>query len=253
MAVKRSSTHAMKKRPTHTQEELAHQKALDIEKKCYKYGAIAAVVIVILIILNQFDLLPHLNGSMRYYNGSVYGKADNDIVVQTDKNANRYYNLGSYTAPEGYTITETEQNPQTVISSNPDYNVSFCYMENESIEGLSYVYIKGVAKSMDAIAEQVIEQYTTEDANGSKTVPAQYNGTTANGNKYRVVIIPVASSEGTGFDLYYYQTAPMYIEAGHGLCIMVDIITKSTTATDFPEDEFYVNTALEIANCIKVY
>jgi len=213
----------------------------------------AAVPIVLMLIINQLGLLPHTDGSMLYFNGSVYGRAENDIVVCTDSRANRYYNLGSYTAPEGYTIVETEQNPRTYTSSDNNPNVSYCYMENESIKCLAYAYIKGVSNSMDIMAERMIEYSTIADEDGSMTVPAHYAGTTETGNKYRVVILPVASSEGTGSDLYYYQTAPMYIEAGHGLCIMVDIINRSTTATDFPADEFYVNTALEIANCIKVY
>lgn len=242
MSAKRNSAHAVKKRPESSQGELAHQKALAVEKKVWKYCGIAAIVLIALLILNSFDLLPHLNGTMQYYNGSVRGARDNSIIVCTDRKAHTYYNLGSIAIPEGF-------NDLPNYSLKLDENVRDWHLRSDSMEGVDYIYVGASPAAMDKMYNDYYANSFVRDADGNTVAsPVEAPGATLRGNRYLACVTPVSNVENVG----YVKYATAYIEAGHGCSVVVRVSMSSKTEDGFPADETALKYLSDMMDCIKI-
>ena len=160
---------AAKKRKHNSTAERAHQKNVERAKyreqaekrraflnkyrRLFTIGIPAAVILIVGIwLICKATIGP--GGSIPNFFGNLRGVEDNWIVTnQGTTKAPRYYKMGTFTAPEGYTL-------------DPDYNVSsdslnrtFYYTANDENAVIQSVYVAGIKEKSAAEMLETVSGY----------------------------------------------------------------------------------------------
>ncbi len=149
MAGKRA--HAMNTRKK--KEPFTFSKLSPEQKKLWKWGAIiAACLLVVIIVLGQFDLLPHFKGNLHLVGGKLLGVDANDVIINlSDTNTAEYYKIGKFDIPEGFELLDEN----TINVRSDELETEWAVKPVEGYQGVQYVAVCGTSEDAEKRREAV--------------------------------------------------------------------------------------------------
>ena len=250
MAGKRSknSNHAQK--IYKKKEPFSFSKLPAEKKKIIEYAALGIIALaIILIVLGQFDLLPHLNGSMRVINGKLSGAKENDLIVNMGNTTKTsYYNVGSVDFPQGYTDDE-----EFTIKPSGSLETDFVFRPDDPESHFNFVAICACSKPAESLLETV-RANTGETVEGSEEkVHAELTEgkSKVKGNAFRGYIYANdVKDEYSGMFSKYFTA---YIDTNKDdTCILVQVHAKEYKRADLPTDEEFMALMEEATDWVNV-
>ena len=242
MAYKRKGTHAMKKRKV--QEPVTFASLPEKTKKLIGAGCIALVAIIIIVAaLSSADLLPRFSGRLRYYNSTLYGVEENDIVVNGGTSSKpKYYKVASFAGTDKYELDEE-------YSIKSDENVSeWSYVPDDDTT-VDRIYVCGVTKSMTDAYDSYLGYALQVDEDGNYTEDNTFlEGETANGMAYKGFVTVPTFDDGKNA---YSRYLSCYVDCGK-YCALVWIYGTAATEDGFEDVSVYEAYMTEFANLITV-
>ena len=233
MANKNGSNHPVKRAAAQEEKKKTFLDKTPAERRSdyIKLGIIAGILILV-IVLAEFDFLPHLNGSMNYYNETIRGLEGNEIIVdKSSTSKHKYFKLGTYEIPAEYQLKED-------MSTRSDKNAKDWYIKKTNEDGISYIYISGVSKPREDMLKTISGFYVEMDNEGNVIAEATpIEGKSAKGYQYKGFI---SAPERDDYNNCYNKYASAYVEARKNCCVLVSVITKSRTKDGFAADEVLV-------------
>lgn len=219
---------------------------IDLPAKTQKtIGLIVAGVILVIfacVILKQYDLLPRLDGRLRYYNEKVYGTEEG--ILYTNKSGTtkaRVYAVAEFTSPEGF---YDEKEPMRSTSEVTNLCYGRDVKRNEDIgDGLKYVTVKGMNKTAEQMVESIIEVNTVKNEDGTVIEPTFVEGKAENGLEYTGLVSKTMYADDSKT---YAIGMPLYINAKHGCCVLVMPYYAAATEEELPTADEMQKLAEEI-------
>ena len=157
--------HAMNTRKK--KEPFTFSKLPPEQKKAWKWGAIiVACLLVVIVVLGQFDLLPHFKGNLHLVGGKLLGVDANDVVVNlSDSKDAEYYKIGKFDIPEGFELL-TEN---TFNMKSDELEPEWLIKPVEGYQGVQYIAVCGTGESAEKRREAVRSLGATVDPETNET------------------------------------------------------------------------------------
>ena len=184
-------------------------------------------------------------GSIPNFFGSLQGVGENWIVSnQGETNAPRYYKMGEFTAPEGYTL-------------DPDYNVSsdsleqnFYFTANDENALIQSVYVSGVRNRGAAEMVEMVAGYSNYD--GSPLISTDPLA----GQSGQWILGTVNDAENPEEDAPLeigHMQLNLYADSVQDACVLVFMNSKSESPADaIPDQEAFKAEAAKILAHLSV-
>ena len=250
MAGKRSknSNHAQK--IIKKKEPFSYAKLPEEKKRIVKFAALGVIaLVIILIVLGQYDLLPHFNGSMHIIGGKLSGAKENDLIVNMGNTSKpSYYNVGSVDFPEGYTDDEA-----FTIKPSGSLETDFVFRPDDPDSGINFIAICACSKPAENLLETVhANTGVTVEGTDEKVYAELTEGKSkVKGNEYRGYIY--ADEIKDEYNGMYSKYFTAYIDTDKDdSCILVQIHAKEYKRADLPTDEFFMTLMEEAADWVNV-
>lgn len=136
------------------------------QKKAWKWGAIVvACLLVVIVVLGQFDLLPHFKGNLHLVGGKLLGVDANDVVINlSDGKKAEYYKIGKFDVPEGFEVLGAD----TVNVRSDELETEWVIKPVEGYPRVQYIAVCGTDESAEKRKEAVrslgavVDQETNE-------------------------------------------------------------------------------------------
>lgn len=143
--------HAMNTRKK--KEPFTFSKLTPKQKKLWKWGAIiAACLLVVIVVLGQYDLLPHFKGNLHLVGGKLLGVDANDVIVNLGDSKNtEYYKIGKFDVPEGFELLGED----TVNVRSDELETEWVIKPSEGYQGVQYIAVCGTSESSEKRKEAV--------------------------------------------------------------------------------------------------
>ena len=195
------------------------------------------------------------DGSIPNFFGHLQGVQDNWIVTNLGTSAApRYYQMGTFTAPEGYT-----RDPEAGVS-NDALAQTFYYNADDASAPIQTFYVTGVAgKTAAQMADSLIgfglysgEEVKHEGQIGGLNAVWLQERTNDDENAEAQSEDSEESEEAPELVIGHRQMT-VYADTGRGGCVMVYLYsTPSTPAEDIPSEEDFMAAAESILAHLKV-
>lgn len=158
--------HAMKTR--RKKEPFTFSKLSPKQKKAWKWGAIiVACLLVVIVVLGQYDLLPHFKGNLHLVGGKLLGVDANDVVINlSDSNTAEYYKIGKFDVPEGFEVLGED----TVNVRSDELESEWVIKPAEGYQTVAYVAICGTNQSAETRREAVRSLGAVIDSETNETI-----------------------------------------------------------------------------------
>ena len=157
--------HAMNTRKK--KEPFTFSKLPPEQKKVWKWGAIiVACLLVVIVVLGQFDLLPHFKGNLHLVGGKLLGVDANDVVINLSDSKNaEYYKIGKFDIPEGFELLDDD----VVNVRSDELETEWVIKPSEGYQGVQYIAVCGTGESADKRKEAVRSLGATVDPETNET------------------------------------------------------------------------------------
>ena len=208
---------------------------------------VCAALLVLILILNAFDLFYFLGGRLRYFNGRVYGTQENDIVSRMGVSRdNRFCISGVFDPPADYARDER-------FFSSFDSNLHSWAYADDSDSSIFLMTVQGGNMNAKDLHAAQISAFTKEDENGQSVLSGrEFTGTNAGGIPYYGLARPVQLEPYDEEGQYYRRQCFVYLDSADEACACVGVFAKAGNPAKLASDEEMIERALEFVNRISL-
>lgn len=219
-------------------------------QKTITYALIGVLaLVVILLILNAVDILPHMDGSLNVVGGKLAFADDNALIINVDSRDNpRYYSIGHVEIPAGYYDDES----LTFKSDKLTTDFTLRLEDNSEMPWFNYVAITGCTESPEKRLESAYSLTAVTDDEGNTTYSEQFTASSAQ-KGYQLTGYIYGGETKDEYSGKYNRYCLAYMPTNReDTCIMVNIIASRERRMTLPTDEEMMAVLCELADIISL-
>lgn len=208
-------------------------------QKKLKIAAIAVAAVILLAVIFYYGFYD--DGSLKIRDNAAVGKQDNWLITELDGGKNSdYYHIANVNVPEGYALSE-ESAGGVALGSTPIDN-DFTFKPVDEASPVSNIYIRGVAKSVDAMMESVYDTFVGIAGETGTISEVKTVDTALGQGKYFVYDYSYENTD-EGNKLEYNKSMVCYVPTQFkNVCTLISVNSYPETAEGYADDALMMET-----------